>query len=58
MSDDEVVASDVPLRYLFCYYRLDRDDYVTVIEENVIPGYLNNFKKYNGETFGLPYDYG
>lgn len=39
----------------------DRDDYVTIVEENLIPELAYNFDKYN-ETyvtdFGIEYDYG
>ncbi|XP_041429866.1 embryonic protein UVS.2-like [Xenopus laevis] len=37
--------------------RSDRDDYVTIITENIIPGYANNFNKYNSKNLGLEYDY-
>jgi len=37
--------------------RIDRDDYVTIIKENVVSERESNFRKYEGKTFGLPYDY-
>uniref|UniRef100_A0A803J2A6 Metalloendopeptidase n=1 Tax=Xenopus tropicalis TaxID=8364 RepID=A0A803J2A6_XENTR len=37
--------------------RSDRDDYVTIHPENVIPGYLSNFKKYDTNNLGIEYDY-
>lgn len=40
--------------------RPDRDDYVTVHENNIKPASLNNFRKMSSSkvtTFGLPYDY-
>ncbi|XP_045124477.1 zinc metalloproteinase nas-4-like isoform X2 [Portunus trituberculatus] len=41
--------------------RYDRDDYVTIMWENIDKDMANNFKKYsrkNITTFGEPYDYG
>merc|ERR1719187_2330248 len=39
--------------------RMDRDNYVTIVEENIQPIKLrdSSFEKYKGKTFGLPYDY-
>ncbi|KAF5304288.1 hypothetical protein FQR65_LT07980 [Abscondita terminalis] len=39
----------------------ERDDYVTIVKENVIPDKLHNFNKYDANTitnFGVKYDYG
>lgn len=39
----------------------DRDDYVTIVEENLIPELAYNFEKYNDTyitDFGVEYDYG
>ncbi|XP_049800867.1 zinc metalloproteinase nas-4-like [Schistocerca nitens] len=41
--------------------RADRDDYVTVLLHNVIPGYERQFKKHSwhiAQSLGLPYDTG
>uniref|UniRef100_A0A0N5CHB1 Metalloendopeptidase n=1 Tax=Strongyloides papillosus TaxID=174720 RepID=A0A0N5CHB1_STREA len=41
--------------------RLDRDKYVTIIEENIIPEHKVQFeivKDYEGKTYGIHYDYG
>ncbi|XP_049830125.1 hatching enzyme 1.2-like [Schistocerca gregaria] len=41
--------------------RSDRDDYVTVLLHNVIPGFESNFQKHGwhiAESLGLPYDTG
>ncbi|KAH8413551.1 hypothetical protein KR009_012278 [Drosophila setifemur] len=38
----------------------DRDEYVTIVEENITEGTENNFNKYSNETvedYGEPYDY-
>jgi len=38
----------------------DRDDYVSILIENIQPGTANNFKKLNSrdfDRFGTPYDY-
>ncbi|KAA0188363.1 hypothetical protein HAZT_HAZT010947, partial [Hyalella azteca] len=37
--------------------RLDRDDYVTVMSDNIQPGKANNFNKEVTNNFNLPYDY-
>jgi len=38
--------------------RIDRDDYVTIIKENIRKKVFDDmFKKVERETFGLPYDY-
>ncbi|XP_013875964.1 astacin-like metalloprotease toxin 5 isoform X2 [Austrofundulus limnaeus] len=37
--------------------RSDRDQYIEVVQNNILPGMENNFNKINGETFGIPYDY-
>ncbi|KAI4884668.1 hypothetical protein NFI96_010347 [Prochilodus magdalenae] len=38
--------------------RMDRDDYVTIVYENIIPGFGSNFDKALGSiTQGTPYDY-
>ncbi|XP_053195847.1 astacin-like metalloendopeptidase [Scomber japonicus] len=36
--------------------RMDRDQYITVLHHNVMEGKERNFKKQDGETFGIPYD--
>ncbi|XP_030384388.1 seminal metalloprotease 1-like [Scaptodrosophila lebanonensis] len=39
----------------------DRDDYVTIVEENILEGTEHNFNKYNETVvndFGVEYDYG
>lgn len=41
--------------------RPDRDDHVTIMYENITPGYESNFNKYSTSVVGLlhyPYDYG
>uniref|UniRef100_A0A2H1WVD0 Metalloendopeptidase n=1 Tax=Spodoptera frugiperda TaxID=7108 RepID=A0A2H1WVD0_SPOFR len=38
----------------------DRDDFVTILWENIKPGHEHNFAKYSNDTvtdFGVPYDY-
>uniref|UniRef100_A0A2A4K808 Metalloendopeptidase n=1 Tax=Heliothis virescens TaxID=7102 RepID=A0A2A4K808_HELVI len=38
----------------------DRDDFVTIVWENIKPGHEHNFAKYSNDTvtdFGVPYDY-
>eukprot|EP00063_Salmo_salar_P082205 XP_014057040.1 PREDICTED: meprin A subunit beta-like [Salmo salar] len=40
--------------------RYDRDEYVTIVNENILEGYQNNFNKYSENdttTLGTPYDY-
>ncbi|XP_015259468.1 PREDICTED: astacin-like metalloprotease toxin 5 isoform X2 [Cyprinodon variegatus] len=37
--------------------RLDRDDYIEIVQSNIIPGMEKNFKKMSGKTFSVPYDY-
>ncbi|RVE66188.1 hypothetical protein OJAV_G00124300 [Oryzias javanicus] len=37
--------------------RMDREKYITILTQNIIPGMENNFQTYNGETFDLQYDY-
>ncbi|XP_051577814.1 meprin A subunit beta-like [Myxocyprinus asiaticus] len=40
--------------------RYDRDDYVTIVDKNIIKGYEINFNKYSESftsTLGTPYDY-
>ncbi|KAG8449760.1 hypothetical protein GDO86_016420 [Hymenochirus boettgeri] len=37
--------------------RSDRDDYVTINTENIIPEYLPNFGKLDTDNLGLEYDY-
>ena len=40
-------------------WRPDRDNYVTIISENIKDGYEYNFRKYPNElvnTYGVPYD--
>eukprot|EP00064_Thunnus_orientalis_P012770 superscaffoldBa00002000_g12805 len=40
--------------------RYDRDDYVTIVPENIIEGFERNFRKASAEdstTHGVPYDY-
>ncbi|XP_055355318.1 uncharacterized protein LOC129600764 [Paramacrobiotus metropolitanus] len=37
--------------------RLDRDEHVNVNWDNIPPSDRDQFKKYNSQTFGLPYDY-
>lgn len=40
--------------------RYDRDDYVTILFENIVQGFENNFRKVSSEvstTQGVPYDY-
>ncbi|XP_034088784.1 low choriolytic enzyme-like isoform X2 [Gymnodraco acuticeps] len=36
--------------------RNDRDQYITVLHHNIMEGKERNFKKQNGETFGLDYN--
>uniref|UniRef100_A0A4W5M9I1 Metalloendopeptidase n=1 Tax=Hucho hucho TaxID=62062 RepID=A0A4W5M9I1_9TELE len=39
--------------------RYDRDEYVTIVYENILEGYQNNFNKYSENdttTLGTPYD--
>ncbi|TOF77904.1 hypothetical protein CGJ15_26690, partial [Vibrio parahaemolyticus] len=41
--------------------RTDRDDYVTIMWENIESGYEHNFNKYSADVisgFGEDYDYG
>ncbi|KRZ07895.1 Zinc metalloproteinase nas-14 [Trichinella zimbabwensis] len=41
--------------------RTDRDNFVRIIENNVLPGMLKNFEKYSNsilDTLKMPYDYG
>ncbi|KRY38572.1 Zinc metalloproteinase nas-14, partial [Trichinella spiralis] len=41
--------------------RTDRDNFVRIIESNVLPGMLKNFEKYSNsilDTLKMPYDYG
>lgn len=37
--------------------RFDRDGFIEVVEDNIIPGMEKNFKKLPGKTFDIPYDY-
>uniref|UniRef100_A0A674B693 Metalloendopeptidase n=2 Tax=Salmo trutta TaxID=8032 RepID=A0A674B693_SALTR len=40
--------------------RYDRDEYVTIVNENILEGYQNDFNKYSENdttTLGTPYDY-
>ncbi|XP_037547899.1 astacin-like metalloendopeptidase [Nematolebias whitei] len=37
--------------------RSDRDQYIKIVESNIMPGMEKNFNKLNGQTFGIPYDY-
>ncbi|XP_031746777.1 embryonic protein UVS.2 isoform X5 [Xenopus tropicalis] len=37
--------------------RSDRDDYVIIHPENIIPDYLSNFDKYDTNNLGTEYDY-
>lgn len=47
------------LGFLHEQNRSDRDDYVLIQYENILPKWLRNFKKYNNtQSFGMPYDYG
>ncbi|XP_069016518.1 zinc metalloproteinase nas-4 [Embiotoca jacksoni] len=36
--------------------RTDREQYITVLSHNIMPGMEKNFAKHGGETFNLPYD--
>ncbi|XP_053305218.1 embryonic protein UVS.2-like [Spea bombifrons] len=38
--------------------RSDRDNYIDVITENIMPGFYENFNKYDTNNLGLEYDYG
>ncbi|KAF7216666.1 transcript variant X1 [Nothobranchius furzeri] len=37
--------------------RWDRDNFISVVEANIIAGMEYDFEKNNGETFNIPYDY-
>ncbi|XP_018431940.1 PREDICTED: astacin-like metalloendopeptidase [Nanorana parkeri] len=37
--------------------RSDKDSYIIIRDEFIIPEYLNSFHKLEGNTLGLPYDY-
>ncbi|OWA53846.1 putative Zinc metalloproteinase nas-14 [Hypsibius exemplaris] len=37
--------------------RMDRDDFVEIMYDNIKPGKEGNFEKYTGNTFNIPYDY-
>ncbi|MED6255724.1 hypothetical protein ATANTOWER_013896, partial [Ataeniobius toweri] len=37
--------------------RLDRDKFINVVQSNIIPGMEKNFRKLDGQTFNIPYDY-
>ncbi|XP_055343157.1 high choriolytic enzyme 1-like [Paramacrobiotus metropolitanus] len=37
--------------------RLDRDKYIVVNSDNILPDHRSEFEKHAGPTFGLPYDY-
>ncbi|XP_031607194.1 astacin-like metalloendopeptidase [Oreochromis aureus] len=36
--------------------RMDREQYITIIHSNIMPGMEKNFRMQDGETFSLPYD--
>ncbi|KAF8363363.1 hypothetical protein PRIPAC_90286, partial [Pristionchus pacificus] len=39
--------------------RVDRDSFVTLLTENILPGSEHDFEKYpSSETLGIPYEYG
>ncbi|XP_017263105.1 astacin-like metalloendopeptidase isoform X2 [Kryptolebias marmoratus] len=37
--------------------RSDRDQFIEIVQDNILPGMEKNFIKLNGKTFGIPYDY-
>ncbi|XP_075699573.1 embryonic protein UVS.2-like [Rhinoderma darwinii] len=49
---------DHALGFYHDHTRSDRDDYVTIMYENISPGDTGNFDKADANNLGLPYDYG